>query len=617
MARSRAKSSTEEPWLQVQGQQPQGIEEGPARLQKAQQNDEPKHRLPSPPTTNPPNLKALHRLPPPNPEAVSPFCPPHGSEANRKPERKRKRSQEGEASPEGPLEKRPRADTINNNRSSHRVEIWLQKGSYPEDYFEPDSKTWEDIKADTLARRLEADGMRDLRLARKKSAASLRQGTSEENTDAFTENTGDKSLPYRSPGYAAELADQGSYLREAPEGITNKSKDLCQKLLTTTQAVPQDSDFHDDRFREVCDMVRDRNEARVVEDISPLIAPSPEKLKIYGAKELEHLVFNANERWSESIAVTKTRPQPDGSVGFKRSAFTESQVQKLLPYIGDRVPINFISLFLATWRTLFPFFTREAKGGEGDLDVADRQNAHSMTIAVRGIVELFKLVNRESELHREILAFSISHDASTVRIYGHYALIKERELTFWRHPIRIFDFTEQDGKEKWTAYQFTKNVYFEYMPGLHERICSAIDQLPLQVAPARLLPNPSQQIPINALDLDSEQPDSQDRALSAQGPQNPLGPKKRRLTGNAVLERQLDRKDEELERVRQENERLRLNANPGKDSEIVTMLLQQLEQQRAEAKQQLEQQREEAKQLREQLAREKEELMTMLGQKLG
>ena len=219
-------------------------------------------------------------------------------------------------------------------------------------------------------------------MARKKSAASLRQGASEENTDAPTENSGDKSLPYRSPGYAAELADQGSYLHEAPEGIIDESKELCRKLLTTKQAILQDSDFHDDRFQEVCDMVRNRNEARVVEDISPLIAPSPEKLKIYGAKELEHLVFNANERWYKSIAVTKTQPQPDGSVGFKRSAFTESQVMKLLPYIGDRVPINYVSFFLATWRTFFPFFAREAKTGAGALDIADNQNAHSMTLAV-------------------------------------------------------------------------------------------------------------------------------------------------------------------------------------------------------------------------------------------
>ena len=463
--------------------------------------------------------------------------------------------------------------------------------------------------------------MKDLRLARKKSSASLRQGASEENTDALTENTGDKSLPYRSPAYAAELADQGSYLREAPEGITDNSKELCQKLLTTKQAVPLDSDFHDDRFKEVCDMVRDRNEARVVEDISPLIAPSPEKLKLYGAKELEHLVFNTNERWSESIAVTKTRPQPDGSVGFKRSAFTESQVQKLLPYIGDRVPINFVSLFLATWRTFFPFFTREAKGGEGDLDVADKQNAHSMTIAVRGIVELFKVVNRESELHREILAFSISHDASIVRIYGHYALVKERELTFWRHPIRIFDFTEQDGKEKWTAYRFTKNVYFEFMPEIHERICSAIDQLPLKMAPPRLLSNPPSQVPVNAsfgtdTDLDSEQPESQDLAFSSHGSQNPLGPRKRRLTGNVVLERQLHRREEELERVRQENERELKRQRQESEERLERQrqeLEERLERQRQELEERLAREREESKQRHAEFMEQNKKLIDMLG----
>jgi hypothetical protein len=43
------------------------------------------------------------------------------------------------------------------------------------------------------------------------------------------------------------------------------------------------------------------------------------------------------------------------------------------------------------------------------LDVADQQKTHSsdsMTLAVRVAVELFRLVKREQELHREILAFS-------------------------------------------------------------------------------------------------------------------------------------------------------------------------------------------------------------------
>lgn len=66
----------------------------------------------------------------------------------------------------------------------------------------------------------------------------------------------------------------------------------------------------------------------------------------------------------------------------------------------------------------FPFLTCEVKYGATGLELADRQNAHSMTLAVRGIVELFKLGKREKELHRELLTFSISHDHRTARLYG-------------------------------------------------------------------------------------------------------------------------------------------------------------------------------------------------------
>lgn len=112
----------------------------------------------------------------------------------------------------------------------------------------------------------------------------------------------------------------------------------------------------------------------------------------------------------------------------------------------------------------FPFFTSEVKCGAAALDIADRQNAHSVTIAARGIVELYKAVKREKELNREILAFSISHDHRSVRIYGRYPVIDGQKTTYYRHPIREFSFTEMDGKEKWAAYKFTKNVYDVWMP---------------------------------------------------------------------------------------------------------------------------------------------------------
>ncbi|KXL51076.1 MAG: hypothetical protein FE78DRAFT_26817 [Acidomyces sp. 'richmondensis'] len=60
------------------------------------------------------------------------------------------------------------------------------------------------------------------------------------------------------------------------------------------------------------------------------------------------------------------------------------------------------------------------KRGAAALDVADQQKDHSMTLAVGAIDELFRLEKREQKLHRQILAFSISHDHRSVRIYGHY-----------------------------------------------------------------------------------------------------------------------------------------------------------------------------------------------------
>jgi hypothetical protein len=133
---------------------------------------------------------------------------------------------------------------------------------------------------------------------------------------------------------------------------------------------------------------------------------------------------------------------------------------------------------MVTWQMHFPFLTCEVKCGAAALDVADRQNAHSMAVALRGVVDLFRLVKREKELHREILAFSILHDDRTVRICGHYPVINGKDTTYYRYPIRTFDFTELDSEDKWTAYKFTKNVYDIWMPKHFKRICSVIDELP-------------------------------------------------------------------------------------------------------------------------------------------
>lgn len=56
-----------------------------------------------------------------------------------------------------------------------------------------------------------------------------------------------------------------------------------------------------------------------------------------------------------------------------------------------------------------------------------------------------------------------------------------KDAKYYRHPIRTFDFTELDGKDKWAAYRFNRNVYDTWMPTHFKRICSAIDQLPSEL----------------------------------------------------------------------------------------------------------------------------------------
>ncbi|EQL31617.1 hypothetical protein, variant [Blastomyces dermatitidis ATCC 26199] len=321
-------------------------------------------------------------------------------------------------------------------------------------------------------------------LARKKSTSSLHRKQLEASSVISSTTPSDqmpreeKSAPYENAHYRMLLQTKGSFMKESKLGITDASKSSYQTLLDAEQRVPENSLFHDNLFEKTCEKMQDRNEAMVIQDITRLIVPSAENLAIYGNEHLKFLIESVSEGWNNAIPVTKPRPQPDYSVGFRREAFTDDQLQRLQPFVGD---LTDTSYFMATFYMYFPFLTCEVKCGAAALDIADQQNAHSATIAVRATIELFKLVKREREVNREILAFSVSHDHTAVRIYGHYAVLEGEKMNFYRHPIHKFDFTTLDGKEKWTAYKFTRNVYDIWMPTHFKRICSAIDQIPPDV----------------------------------------------------------------------------------------------------------------------------------------
>jgi len=402
--------------------------------------------------------------------------------------RAQKRSREAEdlsiESTTAPLPKRQRPRTrasaefaatkpVDRETSSNinAIDCWRKNYTWPKEYFEPDN---------TMNRLL----------ARKKSTPSLRRKRSESGSLVASSTTPsdqkpreEKSAPYRDARYRTLLETKGSYLRNyigtKEKGITEVSKRICQSLLETAQHVPKDSLFDDDIFNYTCDMISDRNEAKVIQDIGQLVVPSAQALAARSA-ELQCLIESVNEGWNNSIPFIGTRPQPDYSVGFKREAFSDDQLHKLSPFIGEFLSGD-QSFFMSTYYMYFPFLTCEVKCGAAALDIADRQNAHSMTLAVRAVAELFRCVKREDEINREILAFSVSHNDHIVQIFGHYAVIDGPKTTFYRHPIHTFDFTALDGRDKWTAYRFTTNVYNTWMPTHFKKICSAIDDLPSEL----------------------------------------------------------------------------------------------------------------------------------------
>ncbi|KAF1953268.1 hypothetical protein CC80DRAFT_518397 [Byssothecium circinans] len=153
--------------------------------------------------------------------------------------------------------------------------------------------------------------------------------------------------------YKILLKIKGSYMGRYVREKEDKMKQL----------VPKDSIFYNNFFKDTCKMIQNRNEAKVVQDITY-------------AKHLKCLIKS--------------------------------------PILGDIMDESF---FIATYYIYFPFLTCEVKCGAAALDIADWQNAYSMTLAL-------------------------------VRIYGHYPIIKGKGTAFYYYLIYTFDFTELEGKEK-------------------------------------------------------------------------------------------------------------------------------------------------------------------------
>lgn len=119
--------------------------------------------------------------------------------------------------------------------------------------------------------------------ARPKANSRRRGGSSE------SQNSEEKTAPYRDQRYALMLESHGSFLKKSPTGVADEARQLCKDLCKAIEALPENTPFRDETFEPFCESLSGRNEAKVFRELSHLIVPPAERLVLQDDEKLERL----------------------------------------------------------------------------------------------------------------------------------------------------------------------------------------------------------------------------------------------------------------------------------------------------------------------------------------
>lgn len=391
-------------------------------------------------------------------------------------------------------------------------------------------------------------------MSQEKSESSHKRAHSASYSQSFKD--GDVPRAH-SQAYETVLASNGVFMEELKGRslVGQRSKALCAKMLRGRHPDPQHTAFPLSQFLTVWQQAQNRNEGRVYRDLTPLLVPSPELLRINGSEELLHVVEDISTEWTKCKTLGGPKPKPDLAIGISTTAFDEEETAKLKNHTAFERPTLF------TDHMYFPFLLCEVKCGNEGINRADRQNMHSSSLAVKAVVELFRSLGDEgaSTLNGQVLVFSISHDNERVKVYGHFPVVESEKTTFYRYPIASFvlNFDENQGWKK--THNFVREVYHAFYPAHLKRIRDILAQMK----------DPRKQSMCSNMSI--EEDESQEADVSAQSSQETAAFKKPNAPASKKQKGELSLLREQL-----------------------GLLQQQLEQQRKESQEQIEQQRKES-----------------------
>lgn len=271
---------------------------------------------------------------------------------------------------------------------------------------------------------MEADNQdrgRQGRLKNKRSISQLR-------SSSYSQSVRDGDSRLSRIGHHLENMEKAGLVMtqySSPVAITSDCQRLFDDIKTRdcSSCVPHGPAFGKDRLLKMLQLAECCNEARLVRDIMPLVVPSPELLSIADYPGMGQMSEAMNAEWTQCNTICGPRPKPNFVVGISPSAFDDDEKGEL------RLNHTSASPNLFPEYMYFPFLVCEVKDCNRPILEAERQSMHGASIAVQAIVQLYRKISAADEVDRKVLAFSVAHNQSEVKIFGHFAKVEEQDIT--------------------------------------------------------------------------------------------------------------------------------------------------------------------------------------------
>lgn len=286
-------------------------------------------------------------------------------------------------------------------------------------------------------------------------------------------------------------------LAQTQATVTSACQRLCDDLKKRDCSPTRGPSFGRDRFMKIVSSVRFRNKARVVRDITPLVVPSPELLTIEGYHGMDQMREALGTEWIQYDAIYAPPPKPDLAIGISSTAFTEDEKEKLELSYESAYPNLFPE------NLYYPFLICQVmENSDMGIEEAERHSMYSASIAVQAVVRLYQNISAANEVDRKILAFSVVHNGYDVKIFGHFALVEEQKLTFFRHSLYA---TDLNTEERTKPYSIVRAIYDVFFPQHLARIKGALNRLPGPTFTPQLEPDEDFQESTGSLPSSQEQ----------------------------------------------------------------------------------------------------------------